>query len=95
MSTPPDFAAKYAAIQQKFVVGLAGRQQEIASAADSASLHMALHRLAGAAAAMGFDKLAETARTAMQAASTNEAEKLAQTLAELDAALLAAQADGA
>jgi HPt (histidine-containing phosphotransfer) domain-containing protein len=55
---------------------------------------MALHRLAGTAGALGFANLTEMARAAMQAASNNEAKKLAHTLAELDTALLAAQTDG-
>ena len=53
-----------AALQQRFIGGLAGRWQAIAQTASPADCRQALHRLAGAAGSYGFAALGQAARQA-------------------------------
>lgn len=91
---PPDLAAQYAAIRARFVDGLAARGAEIAqarAAGDTAALHAALHRLAGAAGAYGFEALGQCARQAMLACD-GQTPPLDASLAAMTQAIDAARA---
>lgn len=62
-----DPAAAFAALRERFVAGLPRRWSEILEAPDAAARGAALHRLAGAAGAYGFEAIGESARRAEQA----------------------------
>jgi len=87
-STPPSHAHQFEALQRKFVEGLRRRLEEIEAAPDTASQHAALHRLAGAAGAFGYEALGQLARTAMLA-SRDTPHQLASALAALYSAIQA------
>jgi HPt (histidine-containing phosphotransfer) domain-containing protein len=57
---------QFQCIRKTFIAGLAGRETEIVEAASREHLDAALHRLAGAAGAYGFDELSQLARSAME-----------------------------
>jgi HPt (histidine-containing phosphotransfer) domain-containing protein len=61
---PLETRAQFIALQQRFVAGLPKRWQEIRDAADSQSLRLALHRLAGSAGSYGFAHMGQCAREA-------------------------------
>ena len=75
--------AQYELIRQRFVAGLKGRQQEIDAADNPATLHSALHRLAGAAGGFGFPDLDRLAREALRAHEAGAAEQMPACLDRL------------
>lgn len=77
-------AARFEAIREQFVAGLAGRQRDIDAAPDRQALEAALHRLAGAAGGYGYGELGQLAHQALQA---GDASALAAALARLRQAM--------
>lgn len=78
--------AAYEALRQRFAAGLPGRWAEIAGTEGAARV-AALHRLAGAAGAYGFESVGAAAREAEQAAEVGDARAAATALAGLARAL--------
>lgn len=66
LQTAPAYAVQLEALRNRFIAGLPARLHEIESAKDTADLELALHRLAGAAGAFGYDDMGLLARAAMQ-----------------------------
>ena len=87
---PPQTRAAFAALREKFRVGLPARWNEIEQAGDPAALCAALHRLAGAAGSYGFDDIGRAARTAEQLASEDRCAALDSAIEALRIALQAA-----
>lgn len=83
----PAFAAQFLKIQHTFVLGLPQRLQEIHQAPEAHALHVALHRLAGAAGGYGFTDLSQLARKAMEAQQAGDDTLLQQALAQLAQAI--------
>ena len=63
----PALAEQFQQIRKAFIAGLSRRETEIVEARSREHLDAALHRLAGAAGAFGFEELSQLARSAMQA----------------------------
>lgn len=61
---PPEARAAFEALRARFRSGLAGRWREIEGAATEQERVAALHRLAGAAGAYGFDEIGQAAKRA-------------------------------
>jgi HPt (histidine-containing phosphotransfer) domain-containing protein len=78
-----DAAAALARLRERFVAGLPARWAEIRDAADPAGRSAALHRLAGAAGAYGFDALGAAARAAERALGAGDAAGAERALAQL------------
>ena len=75
--------SQFKLLQQRFIIGLPARWQEIDNAAAPEFLQAALHRLAGSAGSYGFDKLSELARQAEALATEPPTANFAQTLRTL------------
>lgn len=80
---PPDVAAQFQTLRQRFLSGLPDRWQEIEHAGTTAALRSALHRLAGSAGSYGFDSLGQLARRAELLAEAGAVDDLALVLAAL------------
>ncbi len=80
----PQIQAKFLLLQHRFRAGLQGRWLEIRDAPDGQSLASALHRLAGAAASFGFDRIGQCAHEAEALAVQGASAALAQALAVLE-----------
>jgi HPt (histidine-containing phosphotransfer) domain-containing protein len=76
-------AAQFETLRRQFVAGLLRRQHEIEAAPDTAALHAALHRLAGAAGSYGYTALGQMACTALRAMKAGEQADLAASLRRL------------
>lgn len=89
--------AKFKALQDHFVTGLATRWHAVATAATPHDLHAALHQLSGAAGSYGFERMSQCARSAEllstghTATATATATALAQALVLLEAEINLAQ----
>ncbi len=79
----PAFAEQFSQIRQTFILGLAKRESEIEHAPTRANLNAALHRLAGAAGAFGFEDLSQLARSVMQASHHDDEAHWLKDMAEL------------
>jgi HPt (histidine-containing phosphotransfer) domain-containing protein len=63
---------QFRCIRSTFIAGLAKRETEIVEAPSLEHLDAALHRLAGAAGAYGFDELSQLARSAMESSHRDD-----------------------
>jgi HPt (histidine-containing phosphotransfer) domain-containing protein len=68
----PALAEQFQQIRKNFIEGLAKRETEIVEARSREHLDAALHRLAGAAGAFGFDELSQLARSALESCHRGE-----------------------
>lgn len=78
----PAHAQQFEALRRTFQNGLTNRLHAIENASDSQSQHDALHRLAGAAGAFGYEALGLLARSAMQRCK-GDPQELAAVLEEI------------
>lgn len=76
---------QFEALRQRFLAGLPARWAEILNAAESKSLQLALHRLAGSAGSYGFDRLGQCAREAEALAVSGASAPLSAALKVLEA----------
>lgn len=82
-SLDPAQTEQFAQIRQIFILGLNKRESEIDHAPTRADLYAALHRLAGAAGAFGFEELSQLARRIMDASHHDDEVHLQKLLKEL------------
>jgi HPt (histidine-containing phosphotransfer) domain-containing protein len=81
--TGADPTAAFAHLCERFVAGLPQRWAEIVGAPDAATRAAALHRLAGAAGAYGFEAIGAEARQAEQALHAGDDAACRDALARL------------
>ena len=79
----PALAEQFQHIQKTFIAGLAKRETEIVEAPSREHFNAALHRLAGAAGAFGFDELSQLARSAMESSYRSDDMQMHKTIAQL------------
>lgn len=79
----PGLAEQFQHIRKTFIAGLAKRETEIVEATNPEHVNAALHRLAGAAGAYGFDELSQLARSAMQSPHRGDDVQMHQAIAQL------------
>ena len=83
--------SQFKLLQQRFIIGLPARWQEIDNATSPEFLQAALHRRAGSAGSYGFDKLSELARQAEALTTEQLTANLAQALLALKNELMLIQ----
>lgn len=79
----PALAEQFQLIRKTFIAGLAKRENEIVEAPSREQFNAALHRLAGAAGAFGFDELSQLARSAMESSHRGDDVQMHQAIAQL------------
>jgi HPt (histidine-containing phosphotransfer) domain-containing protein len=79
----PELAEQFQHIRKTFIAGLAQRETEIVEARSPDHLNAALHRLAGAAGAFGFDELGRLARSAMESLHGGDDVQVRKAIAQL------------
>jgi HPt (histidine-containing phosphotransfer) domain-containing protein len=83
--------AQFAALRQRYVLGLTNRWMQIANPRDVTDLLAALHRLTGSAGSFGFARLSQCARAAEELLVSGRTAGLAQALVQLEKEILLAQ----
>ena len=79
----PALAEQFRHIRKTFIAGLAKRETEIVEAPSREHFNAALHRLAGAAGAFGFDELSQLARSILGASYRGNDVQVHKAIAQL------------